>query len=191
MSIRLAVILVVSAVIICGATAARAASKNLVPDPGFQKADFAPLVDKTTWRWHPIAAPSEAALDKAKKEVKLTGGKTFLHSPVFDVTPGHAYEIKVKAEGAGKVSIQCLWWTVYKGDDIGMASPHCTMPQNPVALDNEAKTFDVLDGAPKDATRAYIRVIVEEGAVTISEPSVTPSAEKVEPKVIPKPEEEK
>jgi len=156
-------------------TAALAAEKtgNLVADPSFKQADFAPLAKETTWLWYQIVAPSEAKLDKDKAAVTMTGGKTFLHSAAFDVTAEKKYNISVKAQGKGKIYIECLWWTRYDDDGIGMAKPHRTFAVEATEIGDETKKIAGQDTAPKEAKRAYIRVVVEEGTVTVSAPSVT------------------
>lgn len=142
--------------------------ENLIKDAKFEKADFAPLAENTAWRWYQIAAPSEVKLDKAKGTVTMTGGKTFLHSALAGVTPAGKYRMGLKAEGKGKVSIESLWWSA----DGGMAKPHRTIPVKPVELKGEAKTLTGEDTAPEGAAMLYIRVVVEEGTITVSSPAV-------------------
>lgn len=156
-----------------GAALAADQAGNLVKDAAFKQADFEPLAEKTTWLWYQIVAPSEAKLDKAKGTVALTGGKTFLHSSAFDVAPEKKYTISVKAQGKGKISVECLWWTRYDDDGIGMAKPHRTFAVEATELKDETRDISGQDTAPTDAKRAYIRVVVEEGTVTVSNPSVT------------------
>jgi len=155
---------------LAGFVAAQAA--NLVPDPGFKKANFTPPSKNTTWRKYQISAPSAGQVDAARGAVTLKGGKTFLHSSAFDVTPGRKYNVSLKAAGKGKVSVEFLWWTRYSDDSIEMADPHRTIPIKPTAVGDAAKTLTGNATAPKGAKRAYIRIVVEGGAVTISDPAV-------------------
>ena len=147
-------------------------AQNLVPDPGFKQADFSPeaaIENKTTWLWYQIVAPSEATLDKAKGAVTMKGGKTFLHSSRFKVAAGKSYHVAVKAQGTGKVSLEYLWWTA----DGGMTKPHRTIPVKQAELKDATQALEGADKAPEGAAEAYIRIVVEEGTVTISEPNVT------------------
>ena len=83
------------------------------------------------------------------------------------------YNISVKAQGKGKVSVECLWWTRYDDDGIGMAKPHRTFAVKATELKDETRDITGQDTAPKEAKRAYIRIVVEEGTITVSNPSVT------------------
>lgn len=146
---------------------------NCVPDPQFSKADFKPLCPKTTWRSYIIASPSKTVLNKKAKSITLSGGKTFLHSSKFPVEPGTKYTYKLQVKGSGKVSVQTLWWT----KDDGMADPHRTFSIKAVELKNATETITGTDTAPKNAARAYIRIVVENGTVTVSNLKVTKSSQ--------------
>jgi hypothetical protein len=143
---------------------------NLVPDPEFKKADFKPLPKDTTWLWYQISAPSKAELLKGR--VSMTGGKTFLHSSAFDVEPGKKYEVSLKASGKGQVSVEFLWWETYNDMGIKQAEPHRTIPVEPTEIKGGEKELKGAGTAPKKAKRAYIRVVVEKGSVTVSNPKV-------------------
>lgn len=149
---------------------------NLVPDPKFANADFKPLAEKTTWQSHQIETPSSVELDKGKESVAVTGGKTFLHSSVLDVKEGETYECSVQAQGKGKVSIECLWWAKYGDDGIEMTKPHRTVAAEPVEVGDQAKAVSGKSQAPAGAKKAYIRIVVEGGTVTVSSPKVVPVA---------------
>ena len=145
------------------------AAENLIADPGFKKANFEPLAEDTTWLWYQIEAPSEAEIVEDASAVKMTGGKTFLHSSRFKVEPGKNYQTQLTAEGKGKASVEFLWWT----EDGGMADPHRTIPIEPVEIKEGKQKLEGADTAPEKAAEAYIRVVVEAGTVTVSEPTVT------------------
>ena len=153
-------------------TAGEPVPGNLVPDPAFKEVDFGALSNKTTWLDHPIIPPSEAKVDKQKGMVTLIGGKTFLHSSVFDVEGGKEYHVGLKTSGSGTVSIECLWWSKYNGGLV-MASPHRTAAVKPTALGKESQTIAGSSVAPKDAAKAGLRIIVEKGTAVISKPQVT------------------
>jgi len=155
-----------------GAAMVTNAQDNLLPDPEFKQADFKPLAEKTTWRWYQINAPSEAKVEGAA--VSMTGGKTFLHSSRFAVTPDQSYQISLKAQGKGKVSIESLWWAA----DGSMTKPHRTFAVKPMDVTEAAQDVAGADTAPKEAKEAYIRVVVEEGTVTVSAPKVVVAPKK-------------
>ena len=155
-------------------TAGEPVPGNLVPDPAFKEVDFGALSNKTTWLDHPIIPPSEAKVDKQKGMVTLVGGKTFLHSSVFDVEGGKKYYVGLKARGSGVVAIECLWWSKYNGGLV-MASPHRTVAVKPTALGKESQTIAGSSVAPKDATKADLRIIVEKGTAMIAEPTAAAS----------------
>jgi len=152
---------------------AAAGPQNLIPDPQFKNFDYDPLKHREVWkqRWIPyqIKAPSEWKLDAGKQAVELKGGQTFLHSPRFAVTAGKKLSVAVTAEGSGKVSVQFLWWK----EDGGMTEPHRTIPVEPVEVKGASQRITGTDTAPEGAAEAYIRIVVEEGTVTVSQPEVT------------------
>jgi hypothetical protein len=150
--------------------AAALADGNALPDPKFSNAHFAPLAEKTTWLSYVIESPSTTKLDKKTNSVTMTGGKTFLHSSKFAVEPKAKYSYKLTVKGTGTVSIQTLWWT----KDDAMAKPHRTFSVKKVVLKNgETKTITGTDTASANAAKAYIRIVVEKGTVTVSQPVVT------------------
>lgn len=149
------------------ATGMGAAADNLVPDPEFKEADFTTMPEEYTWIYYQIAGPS--SVEKGDGQVTLTGGRSFLHSAAFDVEPGREYEVSVQAEGQGKVSIEMLWWQRHTRLSIAMADPHRTIPVEPTEVDGEQTVSGVATASP-DAKRAYIRFVVEDGTVTLSEP---------------------
>jgi hypothetical protein len=161
--------------ILAGAAVAQEKPANLLPDPAFADVNLDPLAEKTSWIWHQIVLPSEASADKQAKSMTLSGGKTFLHSGTFDVKPGASYAITLRAAGTGKVSVECLWWKRYEQAAIEMTEPHRTIPRTPVEVTADGIKVDVRDTAPEGAAKAYIRIVVEEGEVTLSEPNVTPA----------------
>ncbi len=169
------IILIALPLMLAGAAVAQEKPANLLPDPVFAEVNLDPLAEKTTWIWHEIVLPSEARVDEQAKSMTLIGGKTFLHSGTFDVQPGASYAITLKAAGTGKVSVECLWWKRYEEAAIEMTEPHRTISRTPVEVTAEGIKVDVHDTAPEGATKAYIRIVVEGGEVTLSEPSVTPA----------------
>ncbi len=151
-----------------------APARNLVPDPAFAEADLSRLATETTWRVYQIAAPSSAVVDKDTASVALEGGKTFLHSSAFTVEPGTSYRIQITGRGDGVVSVELLWWTRYDDEGIAMAKPHRTYAIKAKKLTGKEAVLTGTDTAPKDALRAYIRIVAENGTVTVSKPSVQP-----------------
>ena len=157
---------------------------NLVPDPGFSHTSFEsprfyPRTPDgkpvpTTWVRHQINLPSEVNLNKDANSVSMKGGKSFLHSSRFPVKAGQSYAVSLKVEGKGKVSIETLWWKKDHGlaDGKGLPVPHRTVAVEPVTLDDEAKVISGVDTPSPGADEAYIRIVVEDGTVTVSEPSV-------------------
>jgi len=145
---------------------------NLIPDPAFKKFGYDPTKHREVWkeRWipHQIKTPSEWKLDGGKAAVELKGGETFLHSPRYAVKPGQKFSIAVTAEGKGTLSVQCLWWTA-EGD---MAQPHRTIPIEPVELKGDSQRVEGTDTAPEGASEAYIRIVVQDGTITVSQPEV-------------------
>jgi len=179
---------VIGLVVLFGMVAALAADvvvKNLVADPGFQHTSFEsprfyPRTPDgkpvpTTWVRHQINLPSEVNLNKDAKSVTMKGGKSLLHSSRFPVKAGQSYTVSLKVQGKGKVSIETLWWQ--KGhrlaDGEGLPVPHRTVAVKPVTLDDETKVISGVDTPSPKANEAYIRIVVEDGTVTVSEPSVT------------------
>jgi len=164
---------VVCVVVVGLSLCAFAAAQNLIPDPQFKKFDYDPTKHLETWkeRWIPyqIKAPSEWKLDAGKAAVEMKGGETFLHSPRFPVKPGQKLSISVMAQGTGKVSVQCLYWT----EDGGMADPHRTIPIEPVELKGKSQKVAGTDTVSEKAVEAYIRIVVQDGTVTVSQPVVT------------------
>ena len=147
-------------------------AQNLVPDPNFREADFAPqaaMESKTRWLWYQIVAPSEATLDKGQGTATMKGGKTFLHSSRFKITSGKSYKVSVKAQGTGKVSLEYLWWTA----NGAMTKPHRTTAVKQAELKEAAQRLEGTYAAPEKAAEAYIRMIVEDGTITLSAPTVT------------------
>jgi len=151
------------------AASAAMAADNLVPDPDFKKVQFEPPTYESSWVPYQINSPYEAKLDAAAGKITLTGGKTFLHSSKFAVSAGKAYAIGLQAEGKGKVSVECLWWTA----DGGMTEPHRTIPVEPVELKGEPKALEGKATAPTNAATLYIRAVVEDGTITLAKPVVT------------------
>jgi|GEM_PF-5888634 len=144
-------------------------SKNLVPDAAFERAAKLPvtppadadpieLIRKQTWKFYEIELPATAKIEKGK--ATLTGGKSFLHSAPFDVEPGKSYTIQVKAKGTGNLSVGLLWWEVYDDKNIRAVQPHWSRTENPETLDDEPIALKQTFTAPKDAKRAYLRIVV-------------------------------
>ena len=164
-------------------------AQNLVPDTGFRHTSFEspgfyPRTPDgrpvpTTWVRHRVIRPGDVRLNRDRNSVTMKGGKSFLHSSRFPVKAGQSYSISLKAEGKGKVSIQALWWKRHNnvGRGKGLPVPHKTIALEPLTLDNETKLISAVATASPGADAAYVRVIVEDGTITVSEPSVTASAE--------------
>ena len=149
------------------AAACIAAAPNLAPDATFQDGDVA-AYDPPSWRWDPIATPSEARVDKAAGSVTLIGGRTFLRSGHFRVEPETFYKVSIKAQGTGKIGLACLWW----GEDGKPVRPHRS-----VALQSMPITggTDVLAGAveaPITAKTGQLRIVVADGTLVVSAPVV-------------------
>jgi hypothetical protein len=91
------------------------------------------------------------------------------------VKPGQSYNISLKVEGKGTVSIETLWWkkshSAIRGK--GLPDPHRTIAVKPLELNNETKVITGVATTSKGADEGYIRIVVEDGTVTVSEPSVT------------------
>jgi len=147
------------------AAAALAEEKNLAPDPSFQEGE-------KTWLGYVIENPSTWTFNAAQggepASVTLTGGRTFLHSSRFAVTAGKTYRIAFKAKGDGKVSPGLLWWK----PEFGMAEPHWTRPEQPLAAEAAWKDFTVEFPASPESTEVYVRFEVTAGSATISSVSV-------------------
>lgn len=148
-----------------------AGAGNLIPDPEFKNAALKPLTPESSWRWYQINGPSDAVLDAAQGTLELTGGKTFLHSSRFEVTPGAEYSVSVSAQGSGKLSLEMLWWTKAGGG----ADPHRAIPLDPTDLSAEFKEFKATAKAPDDAAEAYMRVVVSDGKAVVRQPAAAPA----------------
>lgn len=124
------------------------------------------------WRFYEIEMPTSVKYEAARGKkcvAQIKGGKGFLHSAAFDVAAGKKYRVTVKARGQGKVSLSMLWWERYDDDGIRMAKPHREGPKAGVQPGGKEKSINAEFTAPKGSKRAYLRIIVEKGAVVVSE----------------------
>ena len=155
--------------------AASASAKNMIPDPDFKKFAEGPIPQADAWKkhWIPfqIMGPSQWKVQPDAGAVELKGGKTFLHSPRFKVEVGQKLTLALTAKGKGKVSIQCLYWTA----EGGMADTHRTVVVKPVKVEGKKKDLQGTDTVPEGAAEAYIRIVVEDGTLTVSDPTVMPA----------------
>jgi len=160
---------IVLALTLALAPLAIAETQNLIPDPAFKAANFDPLAEESSWWYYQIVLPSSA--EKQGDAVTLEGGKTFLHSSPFAVEAGKTYAVQLSASGTGKLSIEILWWAEY-GEETGakMASPHRVVLVEPKAVMGDMKAFKGEAAAPEGATAAYIRIVAEDGTVTVTSP---------------------
>jgi hypothetical protein len=122
------------------------------------------------WHFYVIEAPAE--VQYAKGQATLTGGKAFLHSSVFKVEAGKDYQISLEAKGDGKVSVGLMWWKAYGDDGVSTADPHWTRIEEPTKVCESGHTVKATFKASPEATRAYLRLVVTEGSVTVSDLNV-------------------
>ena len=185
--IIVAALLMVVPLAACSAVAKqnKETTKNLLPDPVFAKSaqiathppkgvDGLELRRIEPWSMFEIELPSTVTYGKGS--ATLTGGRTFLHSSAFDVEPGKTYNISFKTSGDGKVSAGFLWWQAYDLDKrIEMANPHWTKMQEPADTTEKAQRIKAQFTAPADSHRAYLRLEITEGTVTVSNVKVLKS----------------
>lgn len=156
--------------------AGAAGEENMLPDPTFAQGE-------KTWSAYVIEMPSECSFIPAKDDepaaVRLSGGRTFLHSSMFSVQGGRTYRLSFDARGDGKVWPGFLWWN----EDSGMAQPHWTRPEEGQAVDDTWKCYAVEFSAPEGSAEAYVRFEVKERVVTVASVEVserpTPAPAKV------------
>ena len=166
--------------ILTGLNAGRAfaQSGNRLADPAFKTTaeleanpprdlDRMQLQEQMPWVFHIIERPAEARY--APPRVTLTGGRAFLHSDAFDVTPGDTYRVTLKAGGDGQISAGLLWWRQYTDERIRMAEPHWAQMDEPAQATDKANTVRATFTAPDKAKRAYLRLVVTDGEVTIQD----------------------
>ena len=138
-----------------------AAEDNLLPDPAFAQGE-------ETWPAYVLEMPSVhsfiPAKDDAPAAVRLSGGRTFLHSSRFPVQGGRTYRLSFDARGDGKVWPGFLWW----GEGFSMVQPHWTRPEEGLAVDDLWKCYAVEFPAPEASTEAYVRFEVKQGAVRLA-----------------------
>ena len=147
--------------------------ENMIPDPQFKKFDYSPVEHREEWKeyWRSYQIEKPGKWSAKAGAAEITGGKTFVHSPYFGVEPGQTLQIRLSASGDGKVGVQCLYWTA----EGGTAKKHRTIPIEVTAVKEEKSTLQGTDTVPEEAAEAYIRIVVEGGTVSVSEPKVTPA----------------
>ena len=178
---------------------AKAQNSNLLADTDFAKAaslvanppadaDPIKLLHLSPWKFFEIELPASVSYESGK--AVLAGKRVFLHSMAFDVEAGKDYTVQVKGEGTGNISVGLLWWSSYDENTIRAAEPHWSKMSEPETLAGETINLKQTFTAPKDATRAYLRIEVAEvpkregeeadniiepepTKVTVSNPSVT------------------
>jgi hypothetical protein len=155
---------------------------QLLADPTFARiaqllaqppADLDIVERQRLWPWiaHEIELPATAAF--APPAVTLTGGVVFLHSAAFDVEPGQAIEVRFHARGSGQVTAGFTWWQINNDEVARRADPHLTLMPEPVQPgDGRVVTFQAT--VPASARRAYLRIVVRQGEVVVSDPIVRP-----------------
>ncbi len=144
-------------------------------------ADIEKITKRNTaaqWTFYEIKLPVADVLDtsqghRSAKSLKLatTRGKGFMHSAVFDVAAGKRYEVSAWIKGKGKATLHMLWWTKYTAEEIGMCKHHLDATDTVQATSEwqpVRKTFQ----APEGATKAYVRLIAEDGDVWFDDVSV-------------------
>ena len=175
-SASFATLTLVVAVSVCAA-----AGHKLLKDADFEKAaalaadppkDVSGLDLQKMLPWHFYVIEAPAEVQYTKGQAALKGGKAFLHSSVFKVEAGKEYHVSLKAKGDGKVSAGLMWWKTYGDDGVSTADPHWTRMEEPVKVCESGHTVKATFKASPEATRAYLRLVVTEGSVAVSDLNV-------------------
>ena len=151
-----------------------AGADNLVPDPKFERADFATrphyqaVVEKgLPWIFHIIEQTGNCDVVKDGAAVTISGGKTFLHSSRFKVEPGVQYEVGLTVLGGNaEVSLEILWWPGSRDIAVEPLRPEGATEQKP-------RTISGVVTAPEGADEAYLRIAVKDGSIKATSPSVS------------------
>ena len=133
---------------------ATSGSPNLVPDPKF----------KSQWSQFDIVRPCQVKLSDGKAH--LSGGTVFLHSRLFDAPPAVQLMVEATVQGQGTAAVEILWW-----DRSGLpAKPHRSSSKKR-STDRSSK-ISFLIRSPQTAVKAQVRLVVQGGEVTFSNPKL-------------------
>ena len=129
-------------------------SPNLVPDPKF----------KSQWSQFDIVRPCQVKLSDGKAH--LSGGTVFLHSRLFDAPPAVQLMVEATVQGEGTAAVEILWW-----DRFGLpAKPHRSSSKK--RSTGRSSKISFLIRSPQTAVKAQVRLVVQGGAVTFSNPKL-------------------
>ena len=157
-----------------------AQSGNLVANPSFESggADIGQDYNQSGWTFFVIEEPVKGIVSGNAKdgnacfEIQTDGGRGFLHSDPFSVSPSSKLNISLWVKGSGEGAVEILWWKEYNNDVVIESGSHRKILKEfnaSSAWNNITVTAD----APDDAKYAYIRLVAKKENIAFDNISVT------------------
>ena len=149
-------------------------SRNLVCNSSFRNGT-------NDWHFFVIRANARGRIDSiaitagqnSYEFEESDSGEAFLHSCVFDVNPSGRYRVSLWIRGQGRLRFEMLWWKVYSGTFIQASMDPLDTLLERHATGKWTKVEGVVS-SPKDATRAYVRLIASGGNIWIEDVEARP-----------------
>lgn len=147
-----------------------ALAAGVLQNPSFEGGKLDKFGSPPGWTFFIIAEPIEVSLSDdahtGKHSYRMKAGEKgegFLHSVVFDVEPEAKYKLSVWVKGKGTARVEALWWKEY--DEIAVPSYHHRDASKDVKCMDKWQQITLEVTAPKDAKRAYLRLVGKGGEV--------------------------
>ncbi|MGC8842407.1 MAG: hypothetical protein ACP5KZ_04430 [bacterium] len=158
----------------------------IVLNPGFEAGNLDRFSSPPHWTLYVIKAPVKGELSGDSHSGNFSyliktregssplmfseAGEAFLQSEVFPTEEGKKYSFSLWVKGDGKARLEVLWWEQY--DEVARACQHQLDSSGDIPCKGEWQRIKLDLSPPPKATRAYIRLVAEEGNVYFDDVSV-------------------
>ncbi|MBC7328301.1 hypothetical protein H5T87_09365 [bacterium] len=152
----------------------------LILNPGFENGQLDRFSSPPGWNFYVIRSFAKGELVSDAHSGKFAflmrtresssplmyseNGKGFLQSDVFPVEKGKKLNLSVWVKGDGRAMLQIIWWERY---DEERATPcqHQQDSSEPIQCKGEWEEIRLEVMPPPEATKAYIRLVGEDGDI--------------------------
>lgn len=149
----------------------------MLQNPYFEVGDLDKFGSPLGWTFFIISEPVKTSLSEeartGKRSFRMEAGEKgegFLHSTLFHVQPGEKCRFSVWVKGKGTARLEALWWKEY--EEIAVPCDHHRDTSKEEKCTEEWRQVVLEVKAPKDAKRAYLRLVGKGGEVLFDDASV-------------------